>query len=81
MEVKMKKAKRFMFLILPMLVVAILIGSICDVFAAGKVIKIKLCSQMPVGHYNTVALENFIKDAEKRSNGVLKFTHFPAGQL
>jgi TRAP-type C4-dicarboxylate transport system substrate-binding protein len=36
---------------------------------------------MPVGHHCTIAAEKFIKEAEKRSNGTLKFTYYPAGQL
>lgn len=68
-------------LVLPIIAVAVLVNFNIDAYAANKVVKIRLCSQMPVGHYNTVALDNFIKDAEKRSGGSLKFTHFPAGQL
>ncbi len=46
-----------------------------------KVVEVRICGQMPVGHFNIVAVDRFIEDAEKRSNGTLHFTHYPAGQL
>lgn len=49
--------------------------------AADKVVTVRITGHMPVGHYNTVACERFIKEAEERSKGTLKFTHYPAGQL
>lgn len=48
---------------------------------AADVVQVKLTGHMPVGHHCTVMAERFIKEAEKRSNGTLKFTYYPAGQL
>jgi len=47
----------------------------------GKVIEVRITGHMPVGQLCTVACERFIKDAETRSKGALKFIHYPAGQL
>jgi C4-dicarboxylate-binding protein DctP len=49
--------------------------------AKGKIVEIRLTGHMPVGQLDTVACERFIKEAETRSNGTLKFIHYPAGQL
>jgi len=47
----------------------------------GKVVEVRITGHMPVGQLCTLACERFIKDAETRSNGALKFNHYPAGQL
>jgi C4-dicarboxylate-binding protein DctP len=36
---------------------------------------------MPVGHPTTLSTDLFCKEAEKRSNGTLKMTHYPTQQL
>lgn len=46
-----------------------------------KTVKIRITGHMPVGQVCSTACEMFIKEAEKRSNGSLKFTYYPAGQL
>ncbi len=46
-----------------------------------KTVNIRLTGHMPVGNYNTTAAEKFMQEAEKMSNGSLKFTYYPAGQL
>lgn len=48
---------------------------------AAPVVNIRIHSQMPVGHYITETVDLFIKEAEARSKGSLKFTHYPAAQL
>ena len=47
----------------------------------GKTVNIRITGHMPVGQVCSTACEMFIKEAEKRSNGALKFTYYPAGQL
>ncbi len=47
----------------------------------GKVVEVRLTGHMPVGQLDTMACERFIKEAETRSKGSLKFIHYPAGQL
>jgi len=47
----------------------------------GKQVQVKIAGHMPIGHYLTTACERFIKEAEQRSKGTLKFTYYPAGQL
>ncbi|MDY6844326.1 MAG: TRAP transporter substrate-binding protein DctP [Thermodesulfobacteriota bacterium] len=49
--------------------------------SANKPIKIRIHSQLPIGHNVTNTIELFIQEAEKRSNGRLQFIHFPAQQL
>jgi len=49
--------------------------------AKDKVMEVRITGHMPVGQLCTVACERFIKDAETRSQGALKFIHYPAGQL
>lgn len=49
--------------------------------AAEKVVTVRLTGHMPVGQHCSVAAERFIKEAEERSKGTLKFTYYPAGQL
>jgi len=49
--------------------------------AKEKVVEVRITGHMPVGQLCTVACEKFIKDAEARSKGALKFIHYPAGQL
>lgn len=46
-----------------------------------KVIEVRITGHMPVGHHCTIACEKFIKEAETRSKGALKFIYYPAGQL
>ncbi|MBW2562176.1 MAG: hypothetical protein JRE40_15160 [Deltaproteobacteria bacterium] len=46
-----------------------------------EVLKFKLTGHMPVGHICTVAAEKFVKEVEKRSNGNIQITYYPAGQL
>ncbi|MBM3117932.1 MAG: hypothetical protein FJ006_00010 [Chloroflexi bacterium] len=48
---------------------------------AAPVVNVRIHSQMPVGHYVTESVDLFIKEAEARSRGSLKFTHYPAMQL
>ncbi len=42
---------------------------------------IMVTCQMPVDHFDSKAVELFIKKAEEKSHGKLKFKYFPAGQL
>ena len=46
-----------------------------------KVFEVRITGHMPVGQHCTIACEKFIKEAEERSKGALKFIHYPAGQL
>ena len=46
-----------------------------------KTVNIRITGHMPVGQVCSTACEMFIKEAEKKSNGALKFTYYPAGQL
>jgi TRAP-type C4-dicarboxylate transport system substrate-binding protein len=46
-----------------------------------KSINIRFTGHMPTIHHNTAAALRFIDEVEKRSNGILKFTYYPAGQL
>lgn len=48
---------------------------------AVPVVNIRVHSQMPVGHFITQTVDLFIKEAETRSKGSLKFAHYPAAQL
>jgi len=48
---------------------------------AVPVVNVRIHSQMPVGHYVTEAVDLFIKEAEARSKGTLKFAHYPSQQL
>lgn len=48
---------------------------------AVPVVNVRIHSQMPIGHYVTESIDLFIKEAEARSKGTLKFTHYPAMQL
>jgi len=77
----MREKRIFVLMVLAIISVALVCNFSGPAQAGPKVVKIRMPSQMPVGHYNTVALDNFIKDAETRSGGTLKITHFPAGQL
>jgi TRAP-type C4-dicarboxylate transport system substrate-binding protein len=55
---------------------------ICQVSEAADNVKtIRIHSQMPVGNYLTKSVDLFISEATKRSNGSLKFIHYPAQQL
>lgn len=42
---------------------------------------IKVACQMPADHFDSKAVELFIKKAEEKSNNTLKFQFFPAAQL
>jgi len=46
-----------------------------------EVIELTIDSRMPVGFYSTDAIDVLCQEAEKRSNGRLKMTHYPAQQL
>ena len=52
-------------------------------FAAAKsdVRTVRVHSQMPVGHFLTKSVDLFITEATERSDGTLKFIHYPAQQL
>lgn len=49
--------------------------------AQGKPVEVRVTGHMPVGQLDTIACEKFIKEAETRGKGTLKFIHYPAGQL
>ena len=50
--------------------------------AADQPVKmVRYTGHMPVGNFNTVAAEKFIKEVEEKTKGTLKFTYYPAGQL
>ena len=69
-----------MFLVF--LVVVFVVFSFSGIAAAkSKVRDVRVHSQMPVGHYLTKAVDLFIKEATERSDGTLKFIHYPAQQL
>jgi len=46
-----------------------------------EVYEIRISSQMPIGHFLTDTTDLFCQRAEEMSNGRLKFTHYPSGQL
>ncbi|MDY6935677.1 MAG: TRAP transporter substrate-binding protein [Spirochaetota bacterium] len=46
-----------------------------------KVSEIKICSQMPIGHHISKAIDIFCDKANRKSNGHLVFKNFPGGQL
>jgi len=48
---------------------------------AQKVVEIKMAGHMPVGQNCTKASKMFQKEVEEKSNGTIKFTYYPAGQL
>jgi TRAP-type C4-dicarboxylate transport system substrate-binding protein len=73
--------KGIFFVCLVILVVAGPALCLAQTGSKGKPIEIRLTGHMPVGQLDTVACEKFIKEAETRSNGALKFLHYPAGQL
>ncbi len=62
-------------------VVVFISGGLCQVTQATDVKTIRVHSQMPVGNYLTRSVDLFIAEATKRSNGSLKFIHYPAQQL
>lgn len=74
----MKKRVMFVCLMAAALVLPALAGAQT---AKGKAVEVRITGHMPVGQLCTVACERFIKDAEGRSQGALKFIHYPAGQL
>jgi len=74
----MKKRVMFVCLMAAALVLPALAGAQT---AKGKAVEVRITGHMPVGQLCTVACERFIKDAETRSQGALKFIHYPAGQL
>ncbi len=73
-----------MFLAVILAVVLVLPAANCAPKApegAVPVTNVRIHSQMPIGHYLTESIDLFIKEAEARSKGTLKFTHYPAMQL
>jgi len=64
------------------LVIAFVVFGFSGIGAAkSKVRTVRVHSQMPVGNYITKAVDLFIKEATERSEGTLKFIHYPAQQL
>jgi len=43
--------------------------------------QVRIASQMPAANFGSIAVDRFCADAERLSNGTLKFLHYPAGQL
>lgn len=50
-------------------------------YGAGEVATLKISSFFPVGQALTVAMDEWGKDLEKRTNGRVKVNHFPAATL
>ena len=69
---EMKKTVMFVCLVAAALVLPALAGAQA---AKGKAVEVRITGHMPVGQLCTVACERFIKDAETRSQGALKFIH------
>ena len=49
--------------------------------AQKKPTQVRVSCQMPAAHFDSIAVERFIKKAEELSKGSLKFTYYPAAQL
>ena len=62
---------------------AIMLPFIFGMMTAGAADSIsgKVCCQMPADHFDSKAVELFIKKAEELSNNTISFKFFPAGQL
>jgi TRAP-type C4-dicarboxylate transport system substrate-binding protein len=52
-----------------------------SVYAAEKVIKLKYYNFFPPPHKNSVLIDEWCKEVEKRTDGRVKVTHFPGGTL
>lgn len=67
------------------ILITILAGILCiATFAAPAAAGPKLVrvhSQMPVGHFNTKAMNLFVEEASRLTGGELNFVHYPAQQL
>jgi TRAP-type transport system periplasmic protein len=73
----MKSVRTFLYLVLAM---AICLTSF-QALAAEKVVTIKAANFLPVGHGLSVIVDQWGKDVEKRSQGRVKFSYYPAGTL
>lgn len=82
-ERKMKRdgrARNVLFVFF-LVAVLILVGTVPSALAKKGVVEVRICCQMPAAHFDSIAVERFIKRAEELSNGSLHFTYYPAGQL
>jgi len=75
------KGKIFLLIGLTAFIIAFPLIAWAQSAPKGKAVEVRITGHMPVGQYCTVACEKFIKEAEERSKGTLKFIHYPAGQL
>jgi TRAP-type C4-dicarboxylate transport system substrate-binding protein len=63
---------------------SVLIASLAAVpacFAAEKVITLKVANWFPITHQQSILLDNWCKDVEKRTNGRVKANYYPGGTL
>lgn len=59
-----------------------LIFTLCfSLLASADVIKLRLSDQFPPSHKNFLSLDQWCKEVEKRTNGQVKVTHYPANAL
>ncbi len=76
-----KKMRTGWFALIGIFSAFILLSVVSNLAVADSVKEIRICCQMPVDHFDSKAVELFIKKAEELSNKTLKFKYFPAGQL
>jgi TRAP-type transport system periplasmic protein len=58
------------------------LATVCtNVYAADKVVTLKVANWFPITHKQTPLLESWCKEVEKRSNGKVKVNYYPGGTL
>ena len=69
----------FAYVLASVLIASFLAAPAC--FAADKVVTLKVANWFPITHQQSVLLEAWCKDVEKKTNGKVKANYYPGGTL
>lgn len=75
----MKEARFSRLLVAAAVLVSFAVST--NVYAADKVVTLKVANWFPITHKQTPLLESWCKEVEKRTNGKVKVNYYPGGTL